>query len=379
MKIVQLVHKPQRRGAEVSASLLARTHRAQGHDVVTYYLFEHTGKDRLELAPGDRVFGEKRAEGAFIHFATLWRLWRAVRSARPHVLQANGGATLKYAAALRALGLGRTVLVYRNIGMPSAWIQSHHKKLFYGRFVRAQLDGIVAISEASRAELVGLYGDRAQIETIPGIVDANQGSPARNRSDLCSAAGTPQDNRIVLFVGALTPEKRVDRLPSLLAALVERHPKTSLWVVGDGPEGAALAAGLAAGSGSYYLWGPQTDMQSLYCAADVLVLCSDTEGIPGVILEAAACSLPSVAFAVGGVRECVPEGTGLVVPAGDVDGLAHATARLLADDATRAALGRAAQSRAHALYSAPEVARRFTHFYHRLSEPDNGITAEATR
>jgi glycosyltransferase involved in cell wall biosynthesis len=80
-------------------------------------------------------------------------------------------------------------------------------------------------------------------------------------------------------------------------------------------------------------------------AADVVVSCSRTEGMPGVLIEAGLSGRPAVATDVGGVAEIVRDGeTGMLVRPGDVGGLTAALVRALAE---RSRLGVAA--RAHCL------------------------------
>jgi len=82
------------------------------------------------------------------------------------------------------------------------------------------------------------------------------------------------------------------------------------------------------------------------------VLTSESEGMPVSLMEAAACGVPVVATRVGGVPELViDEETGLLVPAGDVAGLATALARVLDDVELKARLGTAARCRAEARFS----------------------------
>ena len=73
------------------------------------------------------------------------------------------------------------------------------------------------------------------------------------------------------------------------------------------------------------------------------------EGIPVVLMEAAACGLPLVASRLSGIPELVEsEQSGLLVEPGDVDGLAAALARLAREPETRVRLGRAARARVEA-------------------------------
>ncbi|MFN2200024.1 MAG: glycosyltransferase, partial [Caldilineaceae bacterium] len=65
-------------------------------------------------------------------------------------------------------------------------------------------------------------------------------------------------------------------------------------------------------------------------AADLFVLTSDSEGMPGVLLEAGFAGLPAVATDVGGGGECVLHGqTGILVPPQDADALKQALRSLL--------------------------------------------------
>jgi glycosyltransferase involved in cell wall biosynthesis len=85
---------------------------------------------------------------------------------------------------------------------------------------------------------------------------------------------------------------------------------------------------------------------------DVFALSSLREGLPNVVLEAMALETPVVATRVAGVPRLVHDGeTGLLVEPGDLDQLAGALARLLADAALRARLARAGRRTVEAGYS----------------------------
>jgi glycosyltransferase involved in cell wall biosynthesis len=75
----------------------------------------------------------------------------------------------------------------------------------------------------------------------------------------------------------------------------------------------------------------------------VHVLPSAKEGWGLTVLEAGACATPSVVSDSPGLRDAVPDGTGIRVPHGDVPALAEALRRILEDDALRADLGRGAR------------------------------------
>jgi glycosyltransferase involved in cell wall biosynthesis len=92
-------------------------------------------------------------------------------------------------------------------------------------------------------------------------------------------------------------------------------------------------------------WGHQDDMRRVLSAAHVVVLPSYREGLPKVLLEAAACARPIVATDVPGCREVVRDGdNGILVPPKDSHALAAAIAKLVQEPALRARMG--AQGRA---------------------------------
>ena len=81
-------------------------------------------------------------------------------------------------------------------------------------------------------------------------------------------------------------------------------------------------------------------MTAAYREAEILVVTSDWEGTPNVVLEASASGLPVVATRVGGVPEVVKEGeTGFLCDREDTDGLVSAVSKLVADDDLRRRMG----------------------------------------
>jgi glycosyltransferase involved in cell wall biosynthesis len=87
-------------------------------------------------------------------------------------------------------------------------------------------------------------------------------------------------------------------------------------------------------------WGHRQDMPAVLAQAHLVCLPSHREGLPKVLLEAASCARPIVAFDVPGCRETVLSGTnGLLVPLGDVAALADAIGTLVADAPLRRRMG----------------------------------------
>jgi glycosyltransferase involved in cell wall biosynthesis len=141
----------------------------------------------------------------------------------------------------------------------------------------------------------------------------------------------------VLSVGRLDPEKNPLLLIEALARLRERNPRWRLRVVGAGPLAEPMAArirtlGLESSVDllGYVPTGPR--LWDLYRSSTVFLHVSWTEGVPLVLLEAAAAGLPIVATDVGGVRALLGGGErGMLVPPGSADAVVAALERLNAD------------------------------------------------
>ena len=320
MKILQIAQKPQRRGAEIFALQLSGRLQSMGHQVRTVYLYPHSGSNVLPLNPDDAVLGGQehhfleRMPG--IHPRLLWRLVRAIAKWKPDVVQVNGGRTLKYGAAAAWFASHAWVLISRSIGQPRHWLRSRLHYEFYARFVMPRLHGVVGVSSATLHELMELYKLSVPVVRIPRAIDPAALVPSSSRSTIRESTQTPADARVVLYVGSLTREKRLDRLFRVINSVRSNVPNVHLWLVGEGEMRAALESQvetLALGCRVRFI-GVQKDVASYMNAADVLALTSETEGTPGVILEAGLLRRAVVATCVGGVSECVLNGeTGVLV------------------------------------------------------------------
>ncbi len=122
-------------------------------------------------------------------------------------------------------------------------------------------------------------------------------------------------------------------------------------------------------SGVVEWWGWREDMVAVYAAAHVVCLPSYREGLPTVLLEAAACGCALVTTDVPGCREVVCDGeTGLMVPSRDPMALAQALRTVILDHSLRERLSVAAQIHVAAEFSAEHVKRSTTQLYRELLE-----------
>jgi glycosyltransferase involved in cell wall biosynthesis/GT2 family glycosyltransferase len=244
--------------------------------------------------------------------------------------------------------------------------------------VAGHLDRRVVISEAGRARLEEMNTPAEEIRLIRNGVDLEYFDPARfERGGLRRQLGLKPSAAIVLFAGRLDPIKRPLLLPEVAQELlgIRGKGKTHFVVAGDGPEAARLRSVVQTRrlEREFTLLGHVRDIAELLAEADVLLIPSQGEGIPLVLLEALAMRVPVVACRAGAIEEALPAECGVLVEPGlyEETRLAEALQQLLGDPARRAAMG--AQGRAfvekhHALGETRQRYRALLEEMERLGE-----------
>jgi glycosyltransferase involved in cell wall biosynthesis len=206
-----------------------------------------------------------------------------------------------------------------------------------GSFLNLKSPRVIAANSHAGIEAAIRLGARAErMRYLPNVVDTDEFSPR----DSMRGAGV-----CLLAAGRLVREKRVDRFLNLLARVrAEGGPGITGLVAGSGPLREELLvhaqrAGLYPEAIEFRDLAPP-QMKTAYWDADVLVVTSESEGTPNVILEGMSAALPAIATDVGGVSEVVLEGrTGYVVPNYDEDLMVSRVIALAQDRTKRCEMG----------------------------------------
>ena len=189
-------------------------------------------------------------------------------------------------------------------------------------------------------------------------------------------AGSPFNDPSLWLVGSVGRMQAVKAQTLLAHAFVQaiaRVPalreRLRLVMVGEGPLRTQAQAVLdAAGAGALaWLPGERADVPDVMRGLDAFVLPSLAEGISNTILEAMASGLPVLATDVGGNSELVvPDRTGDIVVANDVQALADGLVRLAADPARAVAMGKAGRELAERRFGLPAMVASYQDMYQRL-------------
>ncbi|OQP64393.1 hypothetical protein A3860_20710 [Niastella vici] len=315
MTILHLVQKPQLRGAEMFASQLATHLNEKGHKCILVFVFPgsaplpFTGETKhLNGSPKKRFWDIK-----------AWRnLAQLIKEEKPDIIQANAGDTLKYAVLSKLYFKWKQPIVFRNASTISLYIKTAPAKMLNGFFFK-YASKIVSVSSTSATDFAKLFPQfKERIVKVPiGIEETDF-----KGEDPMQGASKP----VLVHVGGFTYEKNHTRLIEIFEAVHKKQPGASLHLVGSGPlqnqiEELVKQKGLQQ---QVRFYGFRNDAMQFIKNADVLLLPSIIEGLPGVILEAFYCKTPVVAYDVGGIGEVVINNkTGYLVPKGNEEMFAN--------------------------------------------------------
>ena len=178
---------------------------------------------------------------------------------------------------------------------------------------------------------------RAVICCSEQLAEAMRGCGLRNVHaipygvDLPATRADEDDAAPILYAGRLSPEKNL----GVIAVATHGLPRI---IVGDGPLRDLFPDALG--------FVPQEELWHLYDRAGLVVLASQMEGLPNVVLEAMAHGKTVIATPVGGIPSLIEDGrTGFLVPVGDAAALRTAIKRALGDPDLRRRVGDAARAR----------------------------------
>lgn len=291
--------------------------------------------------------------------AALFRLWRLFKTLGPQVVHAHtpkGGLLGMLAAKLA----GVSVRIYHMHGLPFLTATGITRRILLATETVscAIASQVLCVSQSVRSTAVELglaspekikvllkgscNGIDAAAVFNPDKVPGSMGAEIRSRY------GIPCEAVVVGFVGRLAKAKGLVELGSAWNIMRDRDHRLRLVLIGPDEPGDPPPAGVIEQlrrDPRVHFIGENWNTPPLYRAMDILVLPTHREGLPIVLLEAAAMGLPIVATRVTGCVDAVQDGvTGTLVPAYDSAALAEAIQRYAAQPSLRESHGKAGRA-----------------------------------
>jgi glycosyltransferase involved in cell wall biosynthesis len=306
----------------------------------------------------------------------ILRLAHLIRTFRPDVVHSHMTHANLLARAARVIA-PFPVLVCTLHNLTMAGVQRDHTKFFEmaHRVTDRLAERTTAICHAASDYYVRNRAVPARkMMTVPNGIECQRYAPnPAPRKRLREEMGI-DGNFVWLAVGRLELQKAYWTMLRAFATLDPAH--NTLLICGNGSMRdslVALAAELGLGNRARFL-GLRKDIPDLMSAADAFVLSSDMEGLPLVLLQAAAAALPIVATNVSGNPEVVIEGVnGFLTPPGSPELFAQAMQRMAAlPPAERLGMGRAGQTRVQKLFQVEPVVDQWERLFEELLSASGG-------
>lgn len=328
-------------------------------EISTYRKENGHGDYTLHLLPSPR-FLPNMIGGPTID---RWRLSRLYRALSPDLIHAHGQEW--YADAAFRAGLPTVVTAHGIRRKETVLFGRSPLGLLRGRFynlveasVFRRTQHLILISPYVAEQVRPWY--RGYVHPIDNPVD-----------DLFfSLNGQVEQNQIILFVGNLSPRKRLPHLLRAYSQIAGQHTTCQLFIVGHGQaervsQLKTMAEDMGIGQRVTFT-GPVSEQRllELYSQCTMLVLSSIEETAPVVIAQAMAAGKPVVATRVGGVPYMVSDGeTGYLVEPDNPQALADRILHLLADAELQRALGERARAEAQRRFSLSSVCQKTLETY----------------
>ncbi len=345
IRLMLVIYSLARGGAERVMTTLANAWAAQGYEV-TIVTLDTQDRDAYPLDP--RV--KRVALGMAASRRNPWQILRnnlhrayALRATakwlRPDAV-VSFTANVNTLSVLALLGLRTPVIVSErtdpsqvNIG----WWRSSLRRMLYPRSAAVVVQTRKVLEDLQR-QFPG-----ARLAEIPNPVPRIDPDAEHSGVPLRELGGIPTGAKIIAGMGRLDSEKGFDLLIDAFGKVSSAYPDWHVVIFGKGPARPELEARIAAASLSarVHLPGEVMAARKYLQEADIFVLSSRFEGFPNVMVEAMACGCAVVSFdCPSGPAEIIRSGhDGLLVRAGDVQGLAAALRTLMDNPARRTELG----------------------------------------
>lgn len=276
-------------------------------------------------------------------YQKLLQLRRGCKEAGAACMISWSSYTNLYAIGLAGLGIP-TIGSFRNARFADL---PQRGRRAWGWLSQAAVASVLCNSTETAEALSRDGRSRRPVLYLPNAVEAVPES-LRHRSEWRGKLGIGPDEVLVLGAGRLTKQKNFVRFVEAVAVAARLTPLRAVIAGPDMGEGPAITAAIDATGlppGTIRLLGAVPDARTLVAAADVLLLSSDHEGMPNVVMEAMSLGVPCVSTDVNGISSLLTDGDDGFVTDKSAGALAERLVRLARKPELRAEIGRRARTR----------------------------------
>ncbi|WP_185234552.1 glycosyltransferase [Teredinibacter franksiae] len=326
LRIVHIISGDRWAGAEVQAyTLLKEMHKS--HDVHAIILNEYLLAEKL------RIVGVKVSildENTLSPWRIFTGLCQLLNESKPDVVHTHrqkenilGSIANRFTVRSRCIRTIHGSPEFQHRGLK---LLLHRIDTLCGQWLQ---DNVIAVSDALGKQLLPIYGSK-KVGTVYNGVPHQESSGIPDTIDFKSSA---QNKTHVGIIGRLDPVKRIDMFLEMAASLLKLHSNTN-WqfhVFGEGKLEAQLKQSAASLNllENCQFHGHRTDIISCIAHLDVIVMCSDHEGLPMTALEALSLGTKFVCHSVGGLSVLLAEQRDYLVTDHNSAGYASAVVKVL--------------------------------------------------
>jgi glycosyltransferase involved in cell wall biosynthesis len=315
----------------------------------------------------------RSGKNPFTELRSVWVIYALMRQLKPDIVHLVTIKPVLYGGIVaRAARVHAVVAAISGLG--SVFITDGMKALILRRLVNSLYK--LALGHKNSKVIFQNLNDMAVLVKLgavkpkQAILIRGSGVALNEYPFLPEPVGSP----VVTFAARLLKDKGVCEFVAAACLLTARGVQASFWLIGSpDPENPATISerelDVWKREGTVDCLGYRQDIPMLFARSNIIVLPSYREGLPKVLIEAAAAGRAIVTTDVAGCRDAIePDQTGLLVPVRDVEALADAIERLIRDAPLRKRMGQAGRKLAERVFSIDKIVAAHLDVYRQVSK-----------
>lgn len=379
MKIVHIITRLIRAGADENTVLTCVSQAKEGHDVVLVHGREfdpsyhswlpQEGVRLIELEPLVRKMSPLHDMKALFQLRALLKELSAdivhTHTSKAGIL----GRIAAYLARTKLIVHGVHIVPFVNGGWfeRQIYLLAEH---ITSQFTHAFIDVSQGVRDIYLKYGVGRPDRHHVIHSGFDLSKFKNASYPNDWRQILGIGMTAEKPPVVIILGALEPRKRQAEFIAAFGRVLERTPNARLLVLGEGSQAAKLRQQVhdLNLTENVKLIGFREDPEKMIALSDLCVLTSSHEGLPRVVMQYLAGGRPCVVSELPGLDEVVKHGVnGMVIPSADVPAAADAVGMLLSDQEMLARLARGARETDLSNWAATTMCMRIANVYEALA------------